>query len=1012
MCIATTILCFYYSFSQTYTEGVDAKLQLLDKSAITTHILYDRVYPGASLTQFNQTLADTSAVGHFYQAWGELQTADYLTRWTPVNALQTAVALQTEQQKIPIGILNVDFEHLDELAFQDHLVDVQGGDSLLTDVPARPRSPYLKKTALVVSPLAVHSNSTTVSFVTGTDFTLEAATHSITAIAVDIDNGQGWQPLPLTGELSLDFSGPGLYVIHFKLNLSNGDTRYTYATLKVYTAPPIQSKSEIQQKVAESDCFSGIIESSIMVQGYDEDKAYSGTGEYEVFLGGPELDHPVIVLDGFDPFEGQGDLGVNINGIYDFLNYNDFDNIGDDLRFSHGYDIIPLNFTRQRIPEPGVFLSKKINGGTDYIERNAMVLIDLITQVNSCKTGGHPIKVIGFSMGGLIARYALRYMELNGIPHDTDLFISIDTPHKGAVVPLGVQELADVIDNIAPFGTPDHADDLLHTPAAKQMLIHHYLAHSQTPQGTSFHTQFYADLETMGFPEQTRNIAVVNGTANGTPINTPGQQYVNAHGQAILLGLLGTKARTKLHYAPQRGTTKNVMKFVLRMRLALIDIIVYKRTRQVATPAATGSYENTPGGFFDVSGLTRNFFGDSGAFLYDKGTLTSLYLNANINLTHPDFSFIPVKSALAYTGAEADLYEDFSARNLVCSGETPLDSYYIPPENQQHISLTEESVAYITQEILGNPQEPNLNVVGDNIITGPSVVCHADTMFSLRDCSVNGAVWSVSPNLQIVNATPNSLTVRALTNSTKGFGSISATVGSEHAMEKQVYVGEPKAPVGNITGPTTVTPGMMVSYFGVPAEGATSYKWKLPYPYSEGLLDIHDPNWRLLSASGATSISAFTGTQGNTGLVQLMGENTCGCGGALTLQLQAPGGGPKTGGHDGAIPAPQGGFPKFLPADEEVSEPVAVASVRLYPNPADKMITLQRILPDRVTEAIPQKLYGLRIFDMGSREVARFATDGSGHSVITVAIGQLPSGYYTVVVATDKGYLTKKLTVK
>lgn len=44
-------------------------------------------------------------------------------------------------------------------------------------------------------------------------------------------------------------------------------------------------------------------------------------------------------------------------------------------------------------------------------------------------------------MGGQTSRYALAYLEKQGIPHNTRLWISIDSPHLGANIPLGDQAL-------------------------------------------------------------------------------------------------------------------------------------------------------------------------------------------------------------------------------------------------------------------------------------------------------------------------------------------------------------------------------------------------------------------------------------------------------------------------------------------------------------------------------------------------------------------------------------------
>lgn len=127
-------------FSQDITQEVDAKLQLLNKAPITTDILYDRVYPMADLVAFNSTAPDTSHARHFFQAYSELQHADYNSRW---NSLQTfRAAVENQASTIPIGIINVDFQYLDEEAIADNLLNIQGADSLLVDVPSRPRSVY------------------------------------------------------------------------------------------------------------------------------------------------------------------------------------------------------------------------------------------------------------------------------------------------------------------------------------------------------------------------------------------------------------------------------------------------------------------------------------------------------------------------------------------------------------------------------------------------------------------------------------------------------------------------------------------------------------------------------------------------------------------------------------------------------------------------------------------------------------------------------------------------------
>jgi len=85
------LFCLFFSttlFAQDITPEVDIKLQLLNKNYVTTDILYDRVFPLANLVEFNQIASDTSHINHFYQAYHELQRADYNNRWSLIQTFK------------------------------------------------------------------------------------------------------------------------------------------------------------------------------------------------------------------------------------------------------------------------------------------------------------------------------------------------------------------------------------------------------------------------------------------------------------------------------------------------------------------------------------------------------------------------------------------------------------------------------------------------------------------------------------------------------------------------------------------------------------------------------------------------------------------------------------------------------------------------------------------------------------------------------------------------------------
>ena len=124
--------------------------------------------------------------------------------------------------------------------------------------------------------------------------------------------------------------------------------------------------------------------------------------------------------------------------------------------------------------------------GLIILRENAMLLVELIKLINNSKVGDENI-VIGPSMGGLISRYALNYMESQNIDHDTRLYISFDTPHAGANVPIGFQHMFNFlaygldtwvgdfsVESLRPL-----VDGMIKSPAARRYVWDHLEPHLQ-----------------------------------------------------------------------------------------------------------------------------------------------------------------------------------------------------------------------------------------------------------------------------------------------------------------------------------------------------------------------------------------------------------------------------------------------------------------------------------------------------------------------------------------------------
>lgn len=205
----------------------------------------------------------------------------------------------------------------------------------------------------------------------------------------------------------------------------------------------------------------------------------------------------------------------------------------------NSYDLLVLNFPRYKYEEQSKPICKELDGvpqgchtitipfirdgGVDYIQRNAVVLVELIKRVNQqlqANGSNEKIILISPSMGGLISRYALKYMEDDPtLDHNCKLWVSFDSPHKGANIMIGAQEFLDFFGNTMNVeGARTALNEQINSPAAKQMLIHHYSAGAQPAGAANFRQPFVDLMNVTGFPQDNclRKVALVNGSKNGT----------------------------------------------------------------------------------------------------------------------------------------------------------------------------------------------------------------------------------------------------------------------------------------------------------------------------------------------------------------------------------------------------------------------------------------------------------------------------------------------------------------
>ena len=196
--------------------------------------------------------------------------------------------------------------------------------------------------------------------------------------------------------------------------------------------------------------------------------------------GSSTVDKPVLLVEGYDP-----------NDNFDAQKY---------------YDMLPPEFTFWlRLTDRDLVVMTFDDTKID-LKLLAVEFKNGLTALNNIKTGNHPTAVIGFSAGGLIARWGLKTMENQGIDHQVSVYISYDAPHRGATIPesiiSGIKDLKDKIPILEPDSLQDYWD-AVNSYSAKQILI------------SGSYSSFLAELENLGYPNNLARFAVANGSDKG-----------------------------------------------------------------------------------------------------------------------------------------------------------------------------------------------------------------------------------------------------------------------------------------------------------------------------------------------------------------------------------------------------------------------------------------------------------------------------------------------------------------
>jgi hypothetical protein len=837
----------YTGLKKDYTQSMDSLLLNINKTPIMTGILYDRIMPFANLNMLKENGLITKANYTTYiQSYSELYRAAYNPTFSNVETIKANITSNTNPNIVDIGIINTKMNYIDYgLPTQKSMNFVNGRFVNISGI-----NPFLEKQITIIAPLKDKIRSNNITFRLLQSSILQLSGSPIKNLVANFGTATNYNLITNQVITSLypiiTFATSGKKTFTFTITFSNNSTETLTATMYI-EVPPVGSTS-LSSKTSfppEEDFVgsAGITTTStgnIAFQGYNDTTPLKGTLEYrtyyntvtnpgynevtKTFSEQPKIRKEIILLDGYDPTDTRkiytGSIGYDseYRSLYELMYYdvNGLSiNLVDKLRAApYGFDVTLVNFPN----------------GADYVERNAMAVVSLLTRENQKLTANgstEKISIIGPSMGGLISRYALAYMEKNGLNHNTKLWVSYDSPHLGANIPMSAQE------SIYFFGFNGKLEDAktkftenFFTPAARQMLIEQLdFRHQANPNldnpglfsgtitagqnnGSPFRQQFTTSLNTNGlpnsngFPQNLRKVAIINGTSNGSKTFSEYEKYLDlaAFVKAKLGQIFGTEIifRYKAASFENRfqATPNNFSKTFTGLATVVSDLAVVQGTINRRNINPRGSMDNVPGGTYEIADIIQKGFNkglDAMPIVNERDWRVENYHKA---------AFIPSVSSLAFKNPNFDWSTPFN-RNLVCNQankEIPFDSYFVPATNEDHVKVTAENANWLINELQGNPQAPHFPIQTGSL-TGPDVICDTNVTYFFADlCKVpspviytqNGIItngWSVSANLNIVSSTPYSITVSQISN---GQGTINATFQNGQTFKKDIWIGSPQ----------------------------------------------------------------------------------------------------------------------------------------------------------------------------------------------------------------------------
>ncbi len=901
--VAIMLMKSFYGYSQTDPIRTEQNFifQNINKTLIPTGYLNEYGPEVVDKTWLNGVLSDSNYIFDidvFNLMYNDIEKSRINLAIPPMNPLDTAQVytnLARYDAATILVLFSADYASLREDAIQQNLFTASGNQ--IYDVPGRNQSPYLLKHCFAAVPVLPESRFNNQIRIGYQPLFFGNTSRTISTVQVNFLDGSGYQNIFANGFTYLASKtfndSTGYKKFSVKVTYTNGTTdecytqqlvrvtstsgqknRFVPLTLQEFNTPnlriPPTSYLNVNPYIPWFVSPGSPLQAT---QHFNQDmKIYI---RYSKLRQGTALENkivkPLIVVEGYDITDASPLLKPNNYGLNDLLeewdNYKirDVFDINKKLDEEAGYDLIFIDYYTMR-----------------SVIENADYLLQAIDSINSRKVNNadgirEQNVIMGISMGGLVSRYALakRTKQTGTNNTETRQLITMDSPHQGANLPLGLQyflyDLGEVkivrslkssVDELKAFY------NLNEQPATQQQLILRVTDGNGGMVTNAFLAPGGPYRTMVDYTAPYQFLAVSNGSQCGKQVMDAGALILQRSGNVAFANWLGGylfrnkyRLTVQLNALPAYGSQAQICNVVMERNIRLFLGIIgtgwhtTSNTSPRISPANTIPWDGVPGGTRDVESggsLSQSgtvpYIGNKNSFLGNlwRGVVGSLILNIDYNLTFPFaqkvFSFVPITSSLDVQNVTSTTFNQQFIFNINGSNGSRATKY-IAQEfsngsyNIFHTDFTPRNSEWIYKEMQNLPQTYDCDDYCDpnsSIIIGDNSFCNTSNSYSIPSLPPTSVVvWSATPSgIVTINSSGTSVT---LSKQADGIITLTATVsntcfGQSVISKPNILVGSPKP--GQVTF-SLIDPVMGKLYADIePVENATSYYW-----YKNGVLN-------------------------------------------------------------------------------------------------------------------------------------------------------------------------------